>query len=219
MAGLPPLSERGVVLAPRRRSSSSPPQRDLKDVQTAIGRPYYLGNGLDLLYRDRRQPEAFETEDIGFRLAVMRETPLGRFVLGAHYLDSKKSLAQTSKPDAVSFEMIEVPIPDKPGETEMEWQGVVMYDFRSLRMKAEPKRRFEGAQAFIDKIPEVAPEILDDLKKILPGRVKPPVRIGMRPIHEVSFFIVLPRIVEGPISLPFDIPFKNFAYLHYQAAA
>lgn len=219
MAGLPPLSERGVVLTPRRRSPSSPPQRDLKDTQTVIGRPYYLGNGLDLFFRDKRRPEASYGEDLGFELAVRRETPLRRFVLGAHYLDSKKVLAQTSKPDAASFEMIEVPIPDKPDETEVEWWGVAMYDVRSLRMKAEPKRRFEGARAFIDKFPEVAPEILDDLRKLLPGRLKPPVRIGMRPIHEISFFIVLPRIVEGPISLPFDSPFKDFGYLHYQAAA
>jgi len=203
------LSERGQFFTP---------QRDVKGIQTVVGRPYYLGNGLDLVYRDRRQPQASEAEDLGFELAVRRETPLGRFVLGAHYLNSKKGLAQTSKPDAVAFEMVEVPVPEKPDNPNFEWKGVVMYDIRSMKMKAEPKRRFEGARAFIDRFPEVAPEILEDLGTILPGRLKPPVRIGMKPIHEISFFIVLPRVVEGPISLPFDIPFKDFAYLHQTAA-
>lgn len=219
MSGLPPLSERGPAFSPRKGRLPSPPQRNLKDIREAIGHPYFFGNGLNLIHRDKRHPEASLGEDLGFQLAVRREGPLGRFVLGGGYIDSIRSLAQTSKPDAVSFEITDIPDPDDPSKPMSQWTGVVMYDVRSMRMQAEPKKRFEGARDFIDKFPEATPEVLEDLGKLLPGRIKPPLKIEMKPINQVSFYIVLPRIVEGPIELPFDVPFREFAYLHYQMAA
>lgn len=214
MAGLPPLSERGLY-TPFGGIPPSLPERDPKDIRGLEGHPYYFMNGFDFIHHDENEPKPFEFEDRGFEFVVRRECPLGRFVLGPHYLDSKREFTQFRRADALSFDMDPVEDRDEPGT----WRLRAAYEFKYGKT-VESSKKIVGLPGFLERFEEFEAMVRADLRDILPRRLQLPQRLKVGEIADLSFYIVLPRPRDGMIiTLPVEIPFRNFGYLYLPTAA